>query len=72
MLKKTDWNSRMLFHNGVMRQKISLLTAEEKLELQAWVKDEVQKRIDLAARPWEAGLVEGGDKLMAENQYVQK
>ncbi|KAF9777600.1 hypothetical protein BJ322DRAFT_1114895 [Thelephora terrestris] len=71
MLQAADFNNRMLFHNGVMRQKVSLLTVEERLELQAWIDEETQTRINLALRPWEACLAEGEDKLMAENQYIQ-
>jgi len=41
--KETDFETRMLFHNAVMRQKCSLLTKDEKADLQVWIDDDLQK-----------------------------
>lgn len=72
MINPTDFDSRMLFHNGVMRWKCSLLNEEEKLELQAWIDDEIAKRWADIQQPWKSLQTEGVDELTAENQYIQR
>ena len=72
MVNEKDSETRMLFHNAVMRQKYSLLTEDEKLNLQAWIDDDAQKRWDIIQHPWKATLTDDTDELTAENQYVQK
>jgi hypothetical protein len=72
MINKADYDSRMLFHNGVMRWKCSLLNEQEKLDLQAWVDDDIAKRWEDIQKPWKSLQTEDMDELTAENQYVQK
>lgn len=64
-------NERMLFHNAVMRWKCSLLTDDERRDLEVWIEDEAQKRWDATLQPWKV-QIKGVDELTAENQYTQK
>lgn len=72
MLKEKDGDTRMLFHNAVMRQKCSLLTEDEKRDLQNWIDDDVQKRWDRVRYPWKTAKSKDVSELTAENQHVQK
>jgi hypothetical protein len=72
MINKADYDSQMLFHNGVMRWKCSLLNEQEKLDLQAWVDNDIVKRWEDIQKPWKSLQTEDTDELTAENQYVQK
>ena len=71
VMKKEDWNTRMFFHNAVMRQKCSLLTEDEKADLQAWIDDDVQKRWEGIKEPWKTTGSKDVSELTAENQHVQ-
>lgn len=62
----------MLFHNAVMRWKCSTLNEKEKLDLQAWIDDELAKRWMDIQQPWNLLQTEDVDELTAENQHVQK
>ena len=72
IITKSDWSSRMLFHNAVMRWKCSTLNEKEKLDLQAWIDDELAKRWMDIQQPWNLLQTEDVDELTAENQHVQK
>jgi len=71
MVKETDCDTRMLFHNAVMRQKCSLLTEDEKADLQAWIDDDIQKRWEGIREPWKMTGSKDVSELTAENQHVQ-
>ena len=72
MIREKDNDTRMLFHNAVMRQKCSLLTEAEKHDLQAWIDEDAQMRWELVTQPWKANQTKGVDQLTAENQYIQR
>ena len=71
MIEKSGCDKRLHFHNAVMRWKSSLLTKEKKLELQAWIEEELERRWGDIRQPWKAFQTGGVDELTAENQYVQ-
>lgn len=62
----------MLFHNAVMRWKCSLLTEDERREVEEWIEKDAQERWDEVRYPWKAMQTQGVGELAAENQYVQK
>ena len=70
-VKETDFETRMLFHNAVMRQKCSLLSSDEKADLQVWIDDDVQKRWEGIREPWKTAASKDVSELTAENQHVQ-
>jgi len=72
LIKEGDINSRMLFHNAVMRRKCSSLSEEEELDLQAWIDDDVAKKWADIQQPWKSLQTDDVDELTAENQYVQR
>lgn len=71
MKKDKDADTRMLFHNAVMRQKCSLLTKEEMDDLQTWIEEDVQKRFEDVQQPWKTDKSKDVSELTAENQHVQ-
>lgn len=71
MMKEKDCDTRMLFHNAVMRLKCSLLTEDEKTDLQMWIDNDVQKRWEGIKEPWKTTGSLDVSELTAENQYVQ-
>ena len=71
MMKENDCDTRMLFHNAVMRLKCSLLTDDEKADLQVWIDDDVRKRWQGIKEPWKTTGSLDVSELTAENQYVQ-
>ena len=71
MVKGEDSDTRMLFHNAVMRQKCSLLTEDEKAKFQVWIDDDVQRRWEGIKEPWKTTGSKDISELTAENQYVQ-
>jgi hypothetical protein len=72
MVKGKHPNNRMLFHNAVMRWKCSLLNEDEKRDLQEWIDNDTQERLEAVQCPWKTSQATGMDDLTAENQYVQK
>ena len=63
---------RLAFHNTVMRWKSSLLTDEERKELQDWIGEKVREKEEEMNQPWKA--TQGAlrtDELSAENEYIQ-
>jgi len=72
MIKEEDFDSRMLFHNAVMRWKCSLLSEEEKIELQKWIDDDIAKKWADIQQPWKSLQTDDIDEPTAENQYVQR
>lgn len=71
MKKDQDADTRMLFHNAVMRQKCSLLTKDEMDDLQAWIEEDVQRRLEGVQQPWKTDKSKDVSELTAENQHVQ-
>ena len=67
-----DADSPMLFHNAVMRWKCSLLSEDERHELQAWTERDVEKKWDAIQHPWRVCKDEEVDDLTAENQFIQE
>ena len=66
-------NSRLAFHNTVMRWKCSLLTDEERKELQDWIAERVVEKEEEMNRPWRATQdTSCADELSAENEYIQR
>jgi hypothetical protein len=65
-------SEKLLFHMAVMRWKCSLLSPDERAELNSWI--DHQKKSKEAARtlPWSVEAGEHGDDLFAENSYVQR
>ena len=63
-------DSRLNFHNAVMRWKCSLLTDEELQEMAEWIANSVAEKEEVISKPWKAGQVEEG--LSAENEYIQR
>lgn len=55
-----------------MRWKCSLLTEEEREELQSWIDDELLEKEEEETHPWRAGQEDGMDELSAENEYIQR
>jgi len=71
MRKDKDTDTRMLFHNAVMRQKCSLLTEDEMDDLQAWIEEDTRQRLEGVQQPWKMGKSKDVSELTAENQHVQ-
>lgn len=72
MYKEEHSDTRMLFHNAVMRWKCSLLDDDQQHELQQWIEADVERKWDLIQHPWKSSQGEGVDDLTAENQYIQE
>jgi hypothetical protein len=72
MFKGEHSDTRMLFHNAVMRWKCSLLHEDEHRELQEWIESDVARKWDIIQYPWKPSQGDGVDDLTAENQYVQE
>jgi len=72
MVQESDGDKRLHFHNAVMRWKCSLLTEEETLELQAWIDEDIRKRLVDVEEPWTTLQTDGVDEPTAENLYVQR
>ena len=70
-MKEKDCDTRMLFHNVLMRQKCSLLTEDEKANLQVWIDDDVRRRWEDIREPWKTSTSKDVSELTAENQHVQ-
>lgn len=71
MFKEEHADTRMLFHNAVMRWKCSLLSEDEQRELQEWIDSDIESKWDLIQHPWKAHQGTDEDELTAENRYVQ-
>lgn len=71
MIKEKDCDTRMLFHNAVMRQKYSLLTDDEKADLKVWIDDDLEQRWEAIREPWKSAASKDVSVLTAENQHIQ-
>jgi hypothetical protein len=65
-------NTRLEFHNVVMRWKCSLLTDEERQELQDWIDKDLEKKEEATKQPWKAMQETGDDEISTENRYIQR
>ena len=72
MLKEKHTDTRMLFHNAVMRWKCSLLSEDEQCKLWEWIENDTEKKWYMIQHPWKSFQDEEVDDLTAENQFVQE
>ena len=72
MNRGDDHNNRMLFHNGIMRRKRSLLNKDEQCELEKWIEDNAQERWEEVKHLWKATQAQGVNEMTAENHFIQE
>ena len=68
----TTTSEKLLFHMAVMRWKCSILSSDERAELQGWINEQHKLKETARALPWSEEATEHGDNAFAENVYVQR
>ena len=76
LLKPYGWNgsseARIAFHGAVMQWKCSLLTDEERQELQEWIDKTALEKEEEAKQPWKVVQSGGEDGLSTQNKYIRR
>lgn len=57
---------------AVMRWKCTLLTPDERTELETWIDEQHKSKEVARTLPWSEEANEHGDQLFAENTYIQR
>ena len=69
-LDKPTADTRLNFHNTAMRWKCSLVTEEERQEVEEWIANSVLWKEEEISKPWKAE--EGNDEQSMENEFIQR
>jgi len=64
--------SRLNFHNAVMRWKCSLLTEEERQEMDDWIARSTAEKKEINSKPWKAVKDDEKDELSVENEFIRR
>ena len=69
-LDKPTADTRLNFHNTAMRWKCSLVTEEERQEMEEWIASSVLGKEEDILKPWKAE--EGDNEQSMENEFIQR